>query len=656
MADTAARVTTATTHPLDPLSADEVRRTVEVTLASGRVGARPSFAWVALHEPAKALVLEAEAAAARGDVEGALVQVRRADAAVVDRDAGTSYEVTVDLTSGTLERADDLGSLHAPIVFDEFYEAQAAARDPRVVAAAARRGVTDPGHLYVEPWPAGWFDRPFDPDGRRLAHCVFYVKERDGDSAWARPLQGLVAVWDRTRGEIVDLIDDGDVPVPADPGRFGADDVGPLRDDLKPLEVVQSEGPSFTLDGHLLRWQRWQMRLALHPIEGLVLHRVAYDDPAAGRLRPIMHRAAMAEMVVPYGDPQAQHFWRHVFDEGEVGMGRSASSLTLGCDCLGEIRYLDAPMVGPDGTVTVIENAICIHEEDVGVLWRHRDMATERAEVRRARRLVVSYWATLGNYDYGYFWYFHQDGSIELEVKLTGIPLASAVAPGAPTTAFETRVGAAVAAPHHQHFFSWRLDLDVDGTSNVVDEVDLVAAPVGPDNPYGNAFASRATRLASEAMAQRDADSRAGRVWRVSNPGVRNAWGDPVAYQLEPAASPLLLSAPTSAAGKRAGFAQHHLWVTPYAPGEMRAAGSHPTQHAGGAGLPGYTAADRPLVDEDVVLWVTLGANHVARPEEWPIMPVERVGFALRPAGFFDRNPALDVPPQELVNPGGHCH
>ncbi|MPY93633.1 MAG: primary-amine oxidase [Acidimicrobiia bacterium] len=637
-------------HPLDPLTGEEIATVAAAVLACGRVGERPQFAWVALREPPKAQVL-----GIAGGAETALP--RQADAVVVDRATGTSYEVAVELGSGEIVSARALEGEHGAMVFDEFIEAQKAVKDPKVWAALQRRGVTDPATVYLEPWPAGWFDRPYDPDGRRLGHCVFYVREGAGDSPWARPVQGLVAVWDRTRHEVVELVDDGsDIPVPSDQGRFGAEHVGPLREDLRPLDVSQPDGPSFTLDGHHLRWQRWQMRVSLHPIEGLVLHQVAYEDPAAGRVRPILYRAAMAEMCVPYGDPQVQHYWRHVFDEGEVGMGRSANPLRLGCDCLGEIRYLDAPMVLPDGSVSTIENAICVHEEDFGVLWRHRDRFTETAEVRRARRLVVSYWATLGNYDYGYFWYFYQDGSIELEVKLTGIPLASAVRPGQAVTAYETRVGPEVSAPHHQHFFSWRLDLDVDGTANVLEEVDLVPAGPGPANPHGNAFRTEVTRLERESVAVRDAEPSAGRVWRVSNPAVRNAYGGPVAYQLVPTATPLLLSSPTSAAGRRAGFAQHHLWATPYAPDEMRAAGANPTQHPGGAGLPAYVAADRSLVEEDLVLWVTLGSNHVSRPEEWPVMPVERVGFALRPAGFFDRNPALDVPPQELVNPGGHCH
>jgi primary-amine oxidase len=130
--------------------------------------------------------------------------------------------------------------------------------------------------------------------------------------------------------------------------------------------------------------------------------------------------------------------------------------------------------------------------------------------------------------------------------------------------------------------------------------------------------------------------------------------GLPTAYKLLPASTPTLLADPSSSVGKRAAFAAHNLWVTPYAEDERRAAGDYPNQHVGGAGLPEWTAQDRPVVDTDIVLWHSFGVTHLPRPEDWPVMPVEYTGFSLIPVGFFDRNPALDVPPSEAGE--GHCH
>jgi primary-amine oxidase len=176
--------------------------------------------------------------------------------------------------------------------------------------------------------------------------------------------------------------------------------------------------------------------------------------------------------------------------------------------------------------------------------------------------------------------------------------------------------------------------------------------PPGDDNPWGNAFDSHATLLATEQEAQRLVDPAKSRCWKVTNPTVRNGLGAPVGYKLVPGSTPTLLASPDSSVGRRATFATRNLWVTPFADDERRAAGEYPNQHAGGDGLPAWTAADRPLEDTDVVVWYSFGVTHIPRPEDWPVMPVEYAGFLLAPVGFFDRNPALDVPPST----NGHCH
>ena len=237
---------------------------------------------------------------------------------------------------------------------------------------------------------------------------------------------------------------------------------------------------------------------------------------------------------------------------------------------------------------------------------------------------------------------------IQHEVKLTGIMQTMAVAPGEQPR-FGSLVAPQLAAPNHQHLFNFRLDFDVDGTTNSVYEVDVEAVPSGSDNPFANAFVTRPTLLARELEAQRVVDAARSRTWKVVNPRRLNRLGEPVGYKLIPGATPTLLASPDSSIGRRATFATKNLWVTPYSPEEMRAAGEYPNQHGGGAGLPEWKAADRPLDDTDVVLWYTFGVTHVPRPEDWPVMPVEYSGFTLVPVGFFDRNPSLDVAPQE------HC-
>jgi len=627
-------------HPLDALTSADVEAAVAAARATGRLTDAARFASVALDEPAKAEL----AAFERGEPVP-----RRVRLSIVPGPACQVIEAVVDVGSGEVLTWEAVDGVRPAILFEEAFGAMVALHEhDGFREAMAKRGITDLSTVQIDPWPTGSFGVAVE-EGRRIARCIPYYRENPTDNGYARPVEGVLAWVDLGTGEVLDVADHGVVPLPPEPGSYYPEDNGPLRADLRALDISQPEGPSFTVEGNLVRWQKWSLRVSLDPHEGLVLHTVGYDD--GGRVRPILHRASISEMVVPYGDPGPLHGWKNAFDAGEWGLGRMANSLTLGCDCLGEIFYFDAVTADEHGNAVTVPNVVCMHEEDYGILWKHQDLHGGRTEVRRSRRLVVSSIATVGNYEYGFYWYLYLDGSIQLEVKLTGIMSTQAVADETQPLPHARRIAPGLAAPLHQHLFCARLDLDVDGEVNEVHEVDVGALPAGDANPWGNAFTARVTRLESEQQARRRVDPARSRTWRVVNPASRNRLGEPVAYKLVPGSTPTLLADPTSSIGRRAGFATENLWVTPLAGGERRAAGDYPNQHAGGDGLPRWTAADRSLVDTDVVVWHTFGVTHVPRPEDWPVMPVEYCGFLLAPVGFFDANPALDVPP-----PPAHCH
>ena len=383
--------------------------------------------------------------------------------------------------------------------------------------------------------------------------------------------------------------------------------------------------------------------------EGLVLHQIAYNQD--GVERPIIDRASLAEMVVPYGDTRPSQTFKHALDSGEFGLGMTANSLTLGCDCIGEIVYLDAVQMLDDGSVMSTKNAICIHEEDFGIGWKHTDMLTGQVEVRRSRRLVVSSISTVGNYEYGFFWYFHLDGSIKLEIKLTGILTTRSHRDGDDLT-FARQIAPNVAAPIHQHIFCVRLDMAVDGTTNNVIEVNTAALPPGSDNPHGTAFAANETLLSDEKSAMRNTSSASSRYWKIENSHKTNRLGYPTSYRLLPSGTATMFASADSPHGQRAAFAKHNLWVTPTVQSERYAAGDYPTQKNAGHGLPRYTAGNRSITETDVTVWHSFGLTHDVRLEDYPVMPTEYAGFLLVPDGFFERNPAIDVPPSS----SGHCH
>lgn len=643
---------TRTRHPLEPLSVDEIAEAVAILRGGAPVerweDRRFRFVEVALREPAKAVVLAAEESGDDEDLP------REARAVLIDRGERATVEAIVSLSDGRVVSWDVVAEGQATLTLEEILACEQVVRqDAEFQAAMHRRGITDMDLVWVDPWPFGVYDDEADLLGRRLTRGIVWVRSSpDDDNGYAHPVENVIVIFDLHEMAVVRVEDYGVVPVPARNANYGPDDVGPVRTNLKPIEISQPEGPSFTVDGMLVTWQKWRFRVGFTPREGLVLHTVGWEEE--GRVRPILHRAAMSDMVVPYGDPAPTHHRKNTFDGGELNFGALVNSLTFGCDCLGEIHYFDVALADQDGKAHAVKNAICMHEEDYGVLWRHMNMRTNQTEVRRSRRLVISSFSTIGNYDYGIFWYLYQDGTIQLEVKLTGILSTGAIAPGETPRYGQLLNSDGLYSPIHQHFFNFRLDLDIDGPVNTVYEEHAEADPAGPANVLGSAFRTVRTPLRTEMEAQQLIDPLRGRVWRIANPNQVNAVGEPVAYRLVPHGNVQAMASAESSVAKRAAFMTKHLWVTPHDDRERYAAGDFPYQHPGGAGLPTWTAADRPIEETDVVIWYTVGSHHAPRPEDWPVMPVSYAGFLLQPVGFFTANPALDVPPP-APHSDGHC-
>ena len=624
-------------------TADEIGSVRSLLVASGLMGDESRVAYLGIDEPSIA------------EMESAAVD-RRFRVMLQDVRTGLGSDIVISISSGTVISARQLdpsedGQL--PLLPEEADSIEAIlAADERWLAALSLRGL-EVSSVRVAPLSAGVFDYP-NESGKRILRGLAFVQSSPSDHAWAHPVDGLVAFVDLVDRVVVTVIDLGVQPIPSASGNFADPAVsGPLRTTLKPIEISQPEGPSFALDGNLLQWENWSVRVGFDAREGLVLHQISFDD--AGQARPILFRASIAEMVVPYADPSPIRSWQNYFDTGEYMLGQMANPLALGCDCLGDITYVDAVLADQFGNPRTITNAICIHEEDYGILWKHRDEWAGSSEVRRQRRLVISYFATLGNYDYGFYWYLYLDGTIEMEAKATGVVFTSAFpGPGRDANEYASELSPGLGAPFHQHLFCARLHMNLDGTTNTVTEKDLVRVPIGEGNPHGNAFTYSEKVLGTEADAQRLADRSVGRVWNVTNPSRLNAVGKPVAYSLHPEGNPVLLAADESSIAARAAFAMKHLWVTPYRHDELFPAGDYVNQHPGSAGLPAYTSGNRTVENTEIVLWHTFGLTHMPRPEDWPIMPVDYTGFVLKPYGFFDRNPTLDVPPNSA--PNGDCN
>jgi primary-amine oxidase len=627
-----------TFHPLDPLTAEEFRTAAGVLALDRGVGAGWRIASIELVDPGRAAIAAFENDGTVPDRYARLVVFNRAD--------NSTYVSVVSLGERSVREFTLVPDVQANFTVDEWEEADAALRThPDVIAALAARGITDLDLVFMDTWTYADALIPEKYKGRRIGWSDTWVRSSPGANPYSGPVPGFHCVIDVASMELLEIEDSYTVDRPDIMGeyvpRLIPKRIGSTRPPLKPLDIVQRDGPSFEIDGHLITWQNWSLRVGFNYREGMTLHSITYNDN--GRVRPIANKLSFAEMVVPYRDPSVDHYRRTAFDIGEWGLGFMTTSLEFGCDCLGEIRYIDAVMHNSAGEPYSIPRAICVHEEDNAVLWKHVDH-TEGAEVRRARRLVVSFHVTVANYEYLVYWRFYQDGNIECEVRATGIMVVTFLEEGQPHphgTLIDTRTY----APFHQHFIVARLDLDIDGPTNTVMRSETQIEPFSDTNPYGLALTQVNTAIDTEGFDDVNWETQRG--WKIVNENSLNGLGTPVSYKLAPSGAIPPMFHPLAPALQRAQVIAHPVWVTPNDAEQRWPSGEFVNQSSVDHGMPEWVSAARPVRDVDLVLWYVFGIHHITRPEDWPVMPADTVSFWLKPVGFFDRNPALDVAPSE---------
>jgi primary-amine oxidase len=418
----------------------------------------------------------------------------------------------------------------------------------------------------------------------------------------------------------------------------------PPRTTTKPYQVVQPEGASFQTNGNHLSWEKWTFRVGFNYREGLTLHDIRYDG------RSLFYRLALSEMFVPYGDPRAPYARKGAFDLGNDGAGICANNLRLGCDCLGTIKYFDGWHISNAGDPLKLPNAVCCHEQDDGILWKHTNFRTQNAVVARSRILVLQTIITVSNYEYIFAFHFGQDASIHFEVRATGILSTVPHNFGGEKVPYGTIVAPGVMAPYHQHLFSLRIDPAIDGQRNSVLMEESQAMPVDKDqNPFGVGYTSSGTIIEKEGGF--DLDATKNRSFKIVNENCINPITQtPVGFKLYPSYSQMLLADPTSFHAKRSEFGQHAVWVTRYKDEEHFPSGRHTMQSLGGEGIASVIeqrrqgpAAGSSVRNDDIVVWHTFGSTHNPRIEDWPVMPSEKMMVGLKPFNFFSGNPALDV-------------
>lgn len=578
---------------------------------------------------------------------------------MIEQGSSKVSEVVLNLKSSQVEIWKDVTDVAPTLTLEDLDVCESVARkDHRVIEACREIGIHDMSKVFIDAWAIG-FDQRWGTD-RRLQQGIVYYRNSPGDNQYAHPLDFSVVV-DTEKAEVLSvdirLVNGERTKVPLEEHNympaFIGNDYRPGT--LKPIDITQPQGVSFRMSGNEIFWAGLKMHIGFNYREGIVLSDVRIDDQIEGRERSLFNRISVVEMVVPYGNPDPPHHRKHAFDVGEYGTGLMTNSLKLGCDCKGVIHYIDAIMAVSSGEAAVLKNAICIHEEDNGLLYKHTDYRDGTVISARDRKLIISQIITAANYEYCFYHTFTLDGTYKLEIKLTGMLNTYCMHPSETAAPYGAEVAPSINAHNHQHIFSLRVDPEIDGPNNTVVQNDAALSddPLGSaGNPHGNGFYCKKTPLRTALEGAADYCHETGRSWDIINPNsINTVCKKPAAYKILNNNCPSILAKPGSTVWKRAGFARKALWVVPYRDYELFPAGDYVCQSSGEDGHPfnetvvDWAARDEPIENTDIVCYIQFGLTHFPRTEDFPVMPAEPVGVMIRASNFFKKNPALWVVP-----------
>ncbi|GAB7360807.1 hypothetical protein MBLNU230_g0794t1 [Neophaeotheca triangularis] len=641
----------ATSHPLAPLTSEEIKQASSLVKTQWPEKTEFLFKAVTLEEPAKAEAVRFLEAEHNG---GQFPKIdRRAMVTYYLKNTDKFHEAIVNLSTQSVESNFRLGpNDHAPLDGEEIVAAERLMlEDEEVQANIAKLQLPEGTRVVVDAWI--WGSDGVDDDKRLLQGFMYATDPQKPDEPdanhYAMPLT-ISPVMDTETMQIIriDYLPTGKDNTVKEPQPWApkpANEYIPeaqnLRTDLKPLNVVQPEGTSFSVaqegESRVVEWQKWSFRVGFNQREGMVLYDVRYEG------RSLFYRLSLSDMNIPYADPRHPFHKKSAFDLGDAGAGGMANDLKLGCDCLGSIHYLSSVLSDPRGEPMEMPNVVCIHEQDAGIGWKHTNFRTGRAAVVRSRELVLQSIITVANYEYILAFQFNQAGEVMYEVRATGILSTQPIDEGLDVP-WGTVVHPGVLATHHQHIFSLRVDPMIEGHQNRLVYDEAHAMPRSDFNPHGTGYTVSETVV--DKSGGYDLNFDANRTFKIQNAALRNPVnGKPVAYKIMAPPFQKILSDTESFNHKRAEFSDHNIYAVKYRDNELFAGGKYTNQSRGGTGVRSWANRKDNIVDDDLVVFVQFGINHVPRIEDFPVMPCEILKVALKPVNFFDRNPAIDVPP-----------
>ncbi|KAF8380449.1 hypothetical protein HHK36_027936 [Tetracentron sinense] len=639
-------------HPLDPLTIQEINK-VRTIVSSYPPFKSSSFTVhsLTLEEPEKPLVLSWK----KGDP----LFPRKASVTALVK--GQSHVLTVDLGSNQVSRHDIGSDSGYPMMTIE--DMTTATWAPLANASfnhtILNRGI-DLADLACLPISTGWFGKK--EEKRRLIKIQCYSMQGTANF-YMRPIEGLTVLLDMDTKEVVELSDQGrDIPIPKADNtdyRFSAQNTGEeiKMKHLNPISIEQPKGPSFTIeDEHMVKWANWEFHLKPDPRAGVVISRAMVRDSETGELRNVMYKGLTSELFVPYMDPTDAWYFKTYMDAGEYGFGLQAMPLDPLNDCPRNAQYMDGVFAAADGTPFVRSNMVCVFERYAGDIgWRHAESPITGMEIREVRpkvTLVVRMAASVANYDYIVDWEFQTDGLIRIKVGLSGILMVKGTpyvnmnqVPGQEDL-HGTLLSENVIGVIHDHYITFYLDMDVDGSDNSFVKVNIERQDTSPgESPRKSYLKAKRHVAKTEKDAQIKLKLYDPSEFHVINPSKKTRVGNPVGYKVVPGGTAASLLDHNDPPQMRGAFTNNQIWVTPYNRSEQWAGGEFVYQSQGEDTLAVWSERNRAIENKDIVLWYTLGFHHIPCQEDFPIMPTVSSSFDLKPVNFFESNPILRMPP-----------
>ena len=560
-------------------------------------------------------------------------------AEVISREANKTFEGVVDITNKKVENWKEIIDVQSALIMDDFMKADEVWKaDKRVTDELEKRGYNIE-EVMGFPLTAGYFGPEDSRENRLLKVWLVDVKDVK-TNLFAKPINGITPVVDVITQKVVEVYLTGDDARNDTPYDYDEASIG--RAKTNPVRLSSPQGNNYTIEDGTISWDGWKFHIRMDKRRGLIVSMASFDGQS------VAYQMSLSEMFVPYMDASEDWRYRSYMDVGEYGFGMLSTPMTLGSDVPHNATLISAPIPGDNGMPVNMENVIAVFERNTGrPSWRHFEFMNQTGESSPEVELVLRTIPVVGNYDYVIDYVFSAKGLIKVEVGATGmdaVKAAKAKKMDDPTAMYETKVGNLVApnlvGVYHDHFLSFRLDLDVAGQNNtmVTDEIIPVKYP---NNPRTSGWEVVGHPNMTEGAISSSKDGHDG-FYRVVNKNEKNSLGQHKSYQIM-GHTHLSQLDDNDFPQKRAAWSKEQLWVTPYDKDELYVSGKYPNQSSGTEGIQKWITQQRSIDNTDIVCWYTLGFHHITLPEDWPVLPTMWHSFMIRPAMSFERNPSIDV-------------